>query len=132
MQKDVVTVAKGLGGGLPIGGILVNEKCVDILETGTHGSIFGGNPIACAEANAVLDIILKKDFLESVRIKSNILTEGIKSLNKSIFGEVRGKGLMIGREIKEMEVKDLVSILLEKGLVTLSAGGATLYACLHL
>ncbi len=126
VKPDLVTAAKGLGGGLPVGALLTGDKCGGVLGPGTHGSTFGGNSIVCAGANAVLDIILGEGFLDSVQEKGNFLMEELKKVNNPVFYEFRGKGLMIGVEINGVDVKELVTGLLGRGLVTLSAGGNTL------
>ncbi|MFA7659984.1 MAG: aminotransferase class III-fold pyridoxal phosphate-dependent enzyme, partial [Anaerovoracaceae bacterium] len=123
---DLVTTAKGLGGGLPIGALLVNEKCRSILSSGTHGSTFGGNPIACAGANAVLDIIEADGFSEQVKRKGEKIRQTIVGWELPIIKEVRGKGLMLGIEITDMSVKEIVADLLTKGLVLLTAGSNVL------
>ena len=100
IEPDIVPIAKGIGGGFPIGACLLNKKVSGCMGVGTHGSTFGGNPLAMAVANVVLDHILKKDFLEHVLITGNYLkeklNENILSSFPSFIEEVRGKGLMLG------------------------------------
>jgi len=122
IMPDVVTAAKGLGGGLPIGAMIVNEKCSDVLSPGTHGSTFGGNLIACAGANAVLDIVLEDGFMESVDRKGKLLYDGLAKFGFPEIKDIRGKGLMIGIHLEGMNVRKVVEVLLENGLVTLTAG----------
>ena len=92
------------------------------MTAGTHGSTFGGNPIACAGANAVLDIVTADGFMDEVRKKGKMIKEEINSWNSSLIKEIRGKGLMIGIQIEGTDVKDIVPGLLKKGLVVLTAG----------
>lgn len=122
IQPDIVTTAKGLGGGLPIGAILVNEAVSGVLTPGTHGSTFGGNPLACAAANAVLDIITEPGFFERVEEKGDLIMERIRGWNSPKIKDVRGKGLMIGIQLSGIQPKQAVPELLEKGLVVLTAG----------
>ncbi|NLT47951.1 MAG: aspartate aminotransferase family protein [Clostridiales bacterium] len=122
VSPDLVTTAKGLGGGLPIGALLANEKCSSVLTPGTHGSTFGGNPIACAGANAVLDIVTEDGFLEQVGRKGDKIRQTVAGWKLPIIKDVRGKGLMLGIEIKDISTKEIMAGLLEKGLVILTAG----------
>ena len=100
IQPDIVPIAKGIGGGFPIGACLLNKRVSSCMTAGTHGSTFGGNPLAMSIANVVLDHILKKDFLQHVIDIGNYLKEQldvkIKKIFPSLIEEIRGKGLMIG------------------------------------
>ncbi len=119
---DAVSFAKGIAGGLPMGGFLVNEKCRSVLGPGSHGSTFGGNPISSAAALAVLDI-LDEETIAAVREKGAYLRQGIESLHKKSIGGTRGMGLMIGVEVKEGYTnKALAAQLVEHGLLVLTAG----------
>lgn len=126
VMPDIVTTAKGLGGGLPIGAVLVNERCRNTLSAGTHGSTFGGNPVCCAGANAVLDIITEPGFLDEVKAKGDKIKTTIEGWCLPVIKEVRGKGLMIGVQLKDISHKKVVEALLERGLVTLTAGSDVL------
>ena len=122
VQPDAISFAKGIAGGLPMGGFLVNEKCRNVLGPGTHGSTFGGNPICSAAALTVLDI-LDEEALEQVKEKGAYLRAGIESLGKQCLGATRGMGLMIGVEVKEgWTNKALAAQLVEHGLLVLTAG----------
>jgi len=94
-----VPIAKGIGGGFPLGACLVTKEASDGMTAGTHGSTFGGNPLAMAVGNAVLDILFEKDFLNNVKLKGEYF---YKELNKvkekypKAIGEIRGTGLMLG------------------------------------
>ncbi|NLY70361.1 MAG: aspartate aminotransferase family protein [Clostridiales bacterium] len=122
IKPDIVTLAKGLGGGVPIAAVLVNDKCKDILSHGTHGTTYGGNLICCAAANAVLDIVTEPRFLDQVKAKGEKIKETVKGWNSPLIKEVRGKGLMIGIQLKDLGPKKAVADLLDRGLVTLTAG----------
>ncbi|MGQ9473261.1 MAG: acetylornithine/succinylornithine family transaminase, partial [Candidatus Caldatribacteriaceae bacterium] len=102
VQPDLVTMAKGLGGGLPIGAVLVSEKIVDITEKGEHGSTFGGNPVCSRAACVVVDTIGQGDFLDNVRKKGELLAHELKTLQNAFSGlvkETRGVGLIQGLEV---------------------------------
>lgn len=102
VRPDIVTLAKGLGGGLPIGAVLVNEKIVEITHRGDHGSTFGGNPVAARSACVVVDTVSQEEFLRAVRRKGELLRERLESMQRSFpekVKEVRGLGLMWGLEV---------------------------------
>jgi len=125
IQPDVVTFAKGIAGGLPFGGFMTNEKCRNVLRAGDHGSTFGGNPMAAAAANVVMDT-LTPDFLAQVAEKGQYLRDGIAKLSSPIVSGVRGMGLMIGIGIQGMTHKELKDKLMAAGLLCLTAGADTL------
>lgn len=118
VEPDMVTFAKGIGGGLPIGGVLFSEKCCDTLEPGNHGTTYGGNPVACAGAVEVLKRI-DDEFLSEVGRKSEYLKE--KLLNISQVKEVSGMGLMLGVSIEGKTAAEAVKTALENGLMILTA-----------
>ena len=122
VQPDVISFAKGVAGGLPFGGIMANEKCRDVFAPGTHGTTFGGNPVAAAAACYVLDRI-DDAFLEQVREKGAYLRAGLEALEVPCLGDVRGMGLMLGVQVKgERTNKELAALLLDHGLLCLTAG----------
>lgn len=125
VQPDVATFAKGIAGGLPFGGFMVNEKCRNVLRAGDHGSTFGGNPVAAAAANVVLDT-LSSDFLENVKEKGQYLRDGIAALKSSYVSGIRGMGLMIGVGVQGMSHRELKDRLMDEGLLCLTAGADTL------
>ena len=125
VQPDVVTFAKGIAGGLPFGGFMVNEKCRGVLRAGDHGSTFGGNPMAAAAANVVVDM-LTPEFLEDVKRKGQYLREGIAGLNSPCVSGIRGMGLMVGVGVQGMTHKELKDRLMAEGLLCLTAGKDTL------
>lgn len=118
IRPDLVTVAKGLGAGLPIGGILFSESCSHALEQGDHGTTFGGNPAVCAGGIEVLSR-LTGDFLDEVAEKGRIMKTKIQKI-KSV-SEVTGLGMMVGVSLKEKEAKEVVKNALDLGLITLTA-----------
>ncbi len=115
---DLVTLAKGLGNGLPIGALLVADATVDGLVPGDHGSTFGGNPVSCAAACAVVDAI-DHELLENVRERGVSLIEGLSSLAAVV--EVRGRGLLIGA-VLDRPAGEVVDRCRERGLLVLTAG----------
>ena len=118
VTPDVTTLAKGLGGGLPIGAMLAGEKCADVMGAGTHGSTFGGNPVVCAGGRYVLSR-LTDEFLGEVREKGELVKElligakGVKS--------VSGLGLMLGIELEEKKASDVVKECINRGVIPLTA-----------
>ncbi|MDP4110264.1 MAG: aspartate aminotransferase family protein, partial [Bacillota bacterium] len=124
ITPDVVTAAKGLGGGLPIGAVIAAEKVGSVLSAGTHASTFGANPISCAAANAVLDIVTGEGFLIEVSEKGKYIKVRIKEWGCSKVLGVRGLGLMLGVEVPTEygEHKALVAKMAKEGLLALTAG----------
>lgn len=121
IKPDLITMAKGLAGGIPVGGILANDKVSGVLVPGDHGTTFGGNALAMAAANAVLDEVSKTEFLDDVVKKGNYIMDTVKSWGLDEIVEVRGKGLMIGIEIKG-NAGEIEKIAAQKGLLLLTAG----------
>lgn len=118
LDPDIITLAKGLGSGLPIGAILTKEEVAKVLKYGDHGSTFGGNPIACAAAIASLEVILEENLLENARITGAYLLRQIREVSKNypFINEVRGLGFMIGIEF-EPQCRSIAMMLLEQGLL---------------
>jgi acetylornithine/N-succinyldiaminopimelate aminotransferase len=131
IKADVVTLAKGLGGGIPVGAVLAGEKTADIFETGDHGSTFGGNPIAAAAGLVVVNTVNEPAFLAEISRKGEMLMSVVKNWNHPKVKEVRGKGLMIGIDI-DCEAWPVLEAAIakanndQKGLLLLSAGPRTL------
>ena len=121
LSPDILTLAKGLGGGLPIGAFLCNEKLEKTLSAGTHGSTFGGNPVVCAGAIEVLNTVSDSKFLDEVIQKGEYIKAKVKEFNAEIIIEIRGKGLMVGVQINGTP-KDYAKKCIEKGLLILTAG----------
>ena len=122
IRPDVVTMAKGLGGGVPIGAVLAAESCSNVLTPGTHATTFGGTPIVCAAANAVLDTVATGEFLTAVREKGEYLKNGILSLGSPNIHGVRGMGLMLGIIVDEGKHAAYANKLIEKGVLAITAG----------
>ena len=121
VTPDIITVAKGLGGGLPIGGFLCNEKLSNVLTPGDHGTTYGGNPIACAGALVVLDEICTPEIFEQITTNGNLIKSVLENLKLPTIKEVRGRGLMIGIETT-IDAALIQKKALEKGLLVLTAG----------
>ena len=118
-KADVTTLAKGIAGGIPMGACLVGEKLRDVFTPGTHGSTFGGNPIACAGGLAVLDRINSDGFLKSVCEKAEYFKNKLEKCSE-VEG-VSGLGLMIGIKLKTKKAADVAKASLDKGLLVLTA-----------
>jgi len=125
VKPDIMTVAKGLAGGVPIGAFMATEKVAGVFQPGDHGSTFGGNPLACAAANAVLDIIATEGLeANACQMGEYMLSElaGLKAKYPSLITEVRGLGLMIGLKLTRPG-KDIVASVMERGaLINCTAG----------
>ena len=119
---DIVTMAKGLGGGLPIGGVLAAKSCADVMGPGTHGSTFGGNPVSAASANVVLDTVLKPEFLKEVEEKGTYIKEKVLGFHSPAVKNVRGMGLMLGIIVDPEKRAGYVAKLMEQGVLVLTAG----------
>ncbi len=116
---DVITTAKGLGGGLPIGACLCTEKLKDVLSPSTHGTTFGSNPVVCAGANYVLDIVSKAEFLQEVTDKGEYLKNKLQSVNG--IKSVRNLGLMVGIELEKGDAHKIAEKCVENGLLIITA-----------
>ena len=122
VRPDALSFAKGIAGGLPMGGFLVSEKCRNVFSPGDHASTFGGNPVAAAAACAVLDV-LDEEAIGQVKEKGTYLRNAVESMNLPCLGKTRGMGLMIGVEVKDgWSNKELCAKLNQAGLLSLTAG----------
>ncbi|GIJ22774.1 acetylornithine transaminase [Micromonospora lutea] len=117
IEPDVVTLAKGLGGGLPIGATLAFGPAADLLGPGSHGSTFGGNPISCAAALAVISTIASEGLLDHVKRIGERLRRGIESLGHPLVGEVRGAGLLLGITLTAPVSAALAGVLRDAGFL---------------
>lgn len=127
LTPDVMTLAKGLGGGMPIGALLVGSKAANVLQLGSHGSTFGGNPLACAVARAVLRKVNDTHLLSHVRHQGDRLRQRLDRLNAELdlFGTIRSRGLMLGAELAEPhrgKLARLVEHCRQQGVLVLQAG----------
>ena len=123
IKPDIVPIAKGIGGGFPIGAVLMNKKVSAAMVPGTHGSTFGGNPLAMSVGNAVMNEIFKKGFLSKVKINSDyFISELNKIKNKfpKIIKEIRGKGLILGIQLHHDQTKFIKNLMKNK-LLTIRA-----------
>lgn len=118
-MPDIVSAAKGLGGGLPIGACLVSDKCKDVLTPGTHGTTFGANPVVCAGANYVLSQFLDTDLLQNVYEKGEYIRNRLMKMPGVL--ETRGLGMMVGAVLKNDDAKTVANKALENGLLVLTA-----------
>ena len=124
VTPDIMAVAKGLGGGFPVGACLAVDRAAKVMTAGSHGSTFGGNPLAMAVGNAVLDVVTEAGFLDGVNARGARLKEGLDRLaatHGTVFEEARGIGLMLGLKCRLENVK-VVAALLADGLLTVPAG----------
>lgn len=124
---DILSSAKGLGGGFPVGAMLTSEKVAASFVVGTHGSTYGGNPLACSVAEAVLDQVNTPTLLDGVRERSEWLRSRLEAIaaDTSAFKEIRGMGLLIGAEVAEPfagQARDFLNAALEAGVMVLVAG----------
>ena len=123
IKPDIVPIAKGIGGGFPIGAVLVNKKVASGMKPGTHGSTFGGNPLAMSAGNAVMDVMFKKGFFSNVTKNGNYFLKGLHKLKEkypTIIKEVRGKGLLIGLCLHKNQSK-FIQKLMDNNLLTVKA-----------
>ena len=124
ITPDVLASAKGLGGGFPLGATMATEKVAEAMTAGSHGSTYGGNPLAMAAGNAVLDVVLAPGFFENVQARGAQFMTGLKDLvtrYPSLLEEARGKGLMLGLKCR-ITNGDLVKRAMANGLLTVPAG----------
>ena len=119
VKPDITTLAKGLAGGIPIGVCLAGSKCADVFTPGTHGSTFGGNPIACAGGKVVIKTVTGAGFLDEVQKKSEYLRAKLRNIDE--IDGVDGLGLMIGIRLKTKSAADICKAALENGLLLLTA-----------
>ena len=125
IKPDVVAIAKGLGGGFPIGGCLANKRVSAAMSPGTHGSTYGGNPLASAAANAVLDIVLEDGFMDHVQTMGSYLQSQLNLIGGKydFLGKVKGRGLLIGINCEpEIINTDIVRLAENNGLLLVPAG----------
>ena len=123
VKPDIVPIAKGIGGGFPIGAVLMNKKVASGMTPGTHGSTFGGNPLAMAVGNKVMDIVSSKKFLNNVKKSSKYFFSNLNQLKEkfpNIIKEIRGRGLLIGIQLHKDQAK-FIKKLMDNKLLTIRA-----------
>jgi acetylornithine/N-succinyldiaminopimelate aminotransferase len=123
VRPDIVPIAKGIGGGFPIGAVLMNKKVASGMIAGTHGSTFGGNPLAMTVGNSVMDIISNKKFLKNVKSISEYFLSNLNKIQNeypNIIKEIRGRGLLIGIQLK-MDQTKFIKKLMDNNLLTIRA-----------
>ena len=123
VKPDIVPIAKGIGGGFPIGAVLMNKKVAAAMTPGTHGSTFGGNPLAMAVGNTVMDIVSSRKFLNNVKKLSKYFLSNLNKLKEKypkIIRDIRGRGLLIGIELKIDQTK-FIKNLMDNNLLTIRA-----------
>ena len=123
VKPDIVPIAKGIGGGFPIGAVLMNKKVASAMIPGTHGTTFGGNPLAMSIGNKVFDIISNKKFLKNVRMKSNYFNQQLNEIKikyPKVIDEIRGRGFLIGVKLRVDQTK-FIKKLMENKLLTIRA-----------
>jgi len=124
ISPDIMMVAKGIGGGFPIGALLATEEAAIGMTPGTHGSTYGGNPLGCAVASTVMDVITEDGFLEDVSRRAGLLrqkAEGLVASHPEVFEEVRGAGFMLGLVCKRPNL-DVINAAFEQEMLTVPAG----------
>lgn len=126
-EPDIACLAKGMGGGFPVGAMVAKKKFGEAITVGTHGTTYGGNPLACAVAATVMSEILSDGFLDHANSVSAYLVNGLQQIQRASnkITEIRGKGLMIGVDTT-FDIKELLSALQKNGLMATQAGKATL------
>ncbi|RWU08873.1 aspartate aminotransferase family protein [Pseudidiomarina gelatinasegens] len=127
VSPDILSTAKALGGGFPIGAMLTTDEIAQHLKPGTHGSTYGGNPLACAVAEAVFDVVNTSDVLEGVKVREQLFKNKLQEINEKygIFKDIRGKGLLIGAELNEKfdgKARDFLNAAADEGTMVLIAG----------
>jgi len=123
VKPDIVPIAKGIGGGFPIGAVLMTKKVAKCMVPGTHGSTYGGNPLAMVIGNAVMDQVFKKNFLKNVRKNSEYFLSNLNFIKMNfpkIIKEVRGVGLLIGIQVK-VDLTSFINKLTQNQLLTIRA-----------
>jgi acetylornithine/succinyldiaminopimelate/putrescine aminotransferase len=127
IKPDLAAWAKGMGSGFPVGAMGGREKFASAITVGTHGTTYGGNPLACAVVCTVIEEMKKPGFMENVQAVSKILFDGLEEMkrNSNKITEIKGKGLMIGVNTV-FDIKDLLSTLQKNGFIATQAGKDTL------
>ncbi|BCW97679.1 MAG: acetylornithine aminotransferase [Armatimonadota bacterium] len=123
VTPDILTVAKAMGGGFPIGGCLARGRAAEVFQPGDHGTTYGGGPLACAAALAALEVIEQEGLADNARKMGRLLEEGLRSLNPPCgVREVRGKGLMLAMVLEQPVARDVLNAAFEEGLLINAIG----------
>ena len=127
VKPDAISLAKGLGGGFPIGAVISGPRLADVFEPGRHGTTFGGTPLACASALAVLDVIEQEHLVENAAVLGEVLRTGLEKLvcKFPFVTEVRGKGLMVGLQL-DRPAKELETLCQDQGLLAIATASSVL------
>jgi len=131
VKPDILTTAKALGGGFPVSAMLTTQEIASAMTPGTHGTTYGGNPLACAIAETALDIINTPEVLAGVEQRRQWFYEELEKINQrfSVFTDIRGKGLLIGAELKDeykAKARDLLHAAADQGVMILTAGNGVI------
>ena len=133
IEPDIIALAKGLGGGFPVGAVMAKAEVGDAMVPGTHGSTFGGNPLAMRSANAVIDLLLEDGFLDNLKDRIDYFDKKMDELikndlsNQSVFLKKKGSGMLRGFELNEkISASDFASVAREKGLLLVGAAENTI------
>ncbi|UOD74145.1 bifunctional acetylornithine/succinyldiaminopimelate transaminase [Erwinia amylovora] len=131
VQPDIVTSAKALGGGFPVSAMLTTNAIASVMAPGVHGTTYGGNPLACAVAEAALDIINTPEVLDGVAARRQLFVDALQSLNtrRDLFSDIRGKGLLIGAALKPQyadKARDILNAAAAEGVMVLVAGSGVM------
>lgn len=127
VTPDILTTAKALGGGFPISAMLTTEEIASVMAVGTHGTTYGGNPLACAVAEAALDVINTQDVLEGIEQRHGLFVQALQVINRkyAVFSDIRGMGLLIGAELAPQyrgRAREFLTAAAANGLMILNAG----------
>lgn len=127
ITPDILTTAKALGGGFPVSAMLTTEEIASVMQVGTHGTTYGGNPLACAVAEAALDVINTPEVLNGIEQRRGIFVQALQEISKkyAVFSDIRGMGLLIGAELKadyHGKARDFLTATAARGLMILNAG----------
>lgn len=128
VSPDLMSVAKPLAGGLPIGVTLMRDKVADVIKPGDHGSTFAGGPLVCRAAEVVFERVNQEDMLKQIREKGDYLRKALSNLGSPLIREVRGRGLLIGVELV-VEASNLIKAARQRGLIVINAGDHVLRLC---
>lgn len=127
VTPDILTTAKALGGGFPISAMLTTHEIASAMQVGTHGTTYGGNPLACAVAEAALDVIYTPEVMAGIEERHGLFVEALEKINTqyNIFTQVRGMGLLLGAELSPAyhgKARDILHAAASEGLMLLNAG----------